>query len=67
MKTIEEAAKEYVIKLSKDGELFGKMKEPRGAGKELLEAFKSGVKFAQSWISVDEELPPTHWRHIERK
>ena len=56
MKTVEEAAREYVIVLSEDN-LFGKLKEPKGAGTELLNAFKAGVEFAQQWKSVDDELP----------
>jgi len=56
MKTKEQAAKEYVINLSEPRK-FGNIKTPRGAGIELMEAFKGGVEFAQQWISVDDELP----------
>ena len=66
MKTIEEAAKEYVIQLSGDGDLFGKLKKPRGAGIELLEAFKSGVEFAQRWIPIEEDLPTSENYEYER-
>lgn len=50
MKTVEEAAKEYVRK-------------KRGFATEFelkhdSEIFKSGVEFAQRWIPVEEELPP---------
>ena len=42
MKTIEEAAKEYMS---------------RSAGCRYDIAFKAGVEFTQKWISVNEELP----------
>jgi hypothetical protein len=45
MKTIEEAAKEYAEIKDKANAEF------------VMEDFIEGVKFAQRWISVDEELP----------
>jgi len=45
MKTIEQAASEYT---PKNWSSLGKIAD---------DAFKAGVKFAQQWISVDEELP----------
>jgi len=47
MKSTDRAARDYVIKLSGDGELFGKLTKPRGAGVELVEAFKAGVEFGK--------------------
>jgi len=45
MKTIEQAAEEYAAKTDK-------------ANKEwVIEDFIAGVKYAQQWISVEEELP----------
>ena len=56
MKTIEQEAKNYVKSLSVP-ELFGRLKQPRGAGIELLEAFKAGVKFAQRFTVVEDGYP----------
>jgi hypothetical protein len=56
MRTIEDAAKEYIISISVE-DLMGKLKNPRGVGIELLEAFKAGAAFAQRWIPVKNELP----------
>ena len=48
MKTIEQAAKEYSDRVG--GDNFAKI--------ELQNSFEAGVEFAQTWIPVDEELPP---------
>lgn len=48
MKTIEEAANEYVAsKQFLDG----------GASEWVQNIFKAGVNFAQEWISIEDELP----------
>ena len=56
METINEAAIKYVANLS-EGDVFGRLKQPRGAGVELVNAFTAGTAFAQRWISIGEELP----------
>ena len=48
MKTIEEAAKEYAEK----------NKKARKSDFITKKDFKAGVNFAQTWIPVEEELPP---------
>jgi hypothetical protein len=53
MKTIKKAAEEYVGK-DIGTILLGYTPVERAK----YDAFKSGVEFAQRWISVDEELPP---------
>ncbi len=56
METIKKSAINYVKSLSCD-ELFGRLKAPRGAGIELIEAFSKGVAWAERWIPIGEELP----------
>lgn len=48
MKTIEEAAKEYA-KLKSSSKVFID---------SHIDDFKAGIKFAQQWISIEDELPP---------
>lgn len=48
MKTIEEAAKDF-----NDSHVNGHHPQ-----KWVSDIFKAGVEFAQSWTSVEEELPP---------
>ena len=55
MKTIEEAAKEYADKEAMDFPT-GTMSNDE-VSDWLNSAFKAGVKFAQRWIPVEEELP----------
>jgi hypothetical protein len=45
MKTVKEAAAEYAVRTD------------RANSKRVERGFIAGVKFAQRWISVDEELP----------
>ena len=55
MKTIEEAAREYIGKKSVlEPHLTGLAKKIR---EYAVEDFTEGVKYAQRWISVDDELP----------
>jgi hypothetical protein len=53
MKSIDEAAREYVYSSS--------ITFPEEAVKK---AFKVGVEFAQQWISVEDELPPCSYEDI---
>lgn len=56
MKTIEEAAKDFskdIRENSLSGNNIGK--EQYKSGRKI--GFKAGVKFAQRWIPVEEELP----------
>jgi hypothetical protein len=52
MKTIEQAAKEYV-----DNNGWWKRDDQPLTYQEHQETFKKGVEFAQRWISVEDELP----------
>jgi len=54
MKTIKEAAREYAIKncMACDGQ-----DDYKNLISEDVKAFIAGVQFAESWISVTEELP----------
>jgi len=56
MKTIEEAAKEWVNEIPYVYDIE----------KSIEEGFKAGVKFAQKWISVDEDLPSSENYENER-
>ena len=59
METIEDAAREYAEPIASD--LSHKsMDDLNICDLEdcIAESFKEGVEFAQSWISVEEELPP---------
>ena len=58
MKTIEEAAKEQSANEVRNGEDNDALFCNRFGMKQIIErSFKSGVKFAQRWIPVEEELP----------
>jgi len=48
MKTVKEASKEYAESLKDNDYTI-----------ETESAFLAGIEFAQRWISVEEELPPT--------
>ena len=51
MKTIEEAAINYcLVTEDKENEYKSTLKSP-------FDSFKAGAKFAQRWISVEDELP----------
>lgn len=59
MKTIEEAAQDFsedIREKSLSGNNAGK--DQYKAGRKI--GFKAGVKFAQRWIPVEEELPETN-------
>jgi hypothetical protein len=49
MKTISEAAKDYI--------LGNRQGYPSKSEDEDMDIFTAGVKFAQQWIPVEEELP----------
>ena len=49
MKTVKEAAKEYGRKVSPQSDWTARNAEI---------SFKSGVEFAQRWISIEDKLPP---------
>lgn len=53
MKTIEEAAKEYVNESWKNAGLPG----DDILGEDMIFPFEAGVEFAQQWIDVKDELP----------
>lgn len=53
MKTIEEASADYAVMFHLGSESGEKM------AISAMKAFKAGVEFAQEWISIEEELPPT--------
>lgn len=59
MKTIEEAAKERAG-LKKNQRIDDEEKYYNGHLCEKYFCFKSGVEFAQRWISIEEELPETN-------
>jgi len=61
MKTINEAAKDYASKQWGDYSLKA---QERVVTKE---DFKAGVKFAERWIPVEEELPETNTHIIAEK
>ena len=48
MKTIREAAREHIYKY---------FLEQTVMAPEISDAFKAGIEFAQTWISVEDELP----------
>jgi len=58
MKTKEEAAKEYCKIEVNEGKDNDALFSSRVGMKQIIErAFKSGVEFAEQWISVEDELP----------
>ena len=54
MKTIEEAAKEYV-----QSRPYSTLETPK-LKDEAYDGFNVGVEFAQRWIDVEDELPPVN-------
>ena len=57
MKTIEEAAENYIQSKYKEFALLDIIGEETSI-KDLRSDFIAGVEFAQRWIPVEEELPP---------
>ena len=56
MKTIEEAADNYIQSKYKEFALLDIIGEDTSI-KDFRDDFKAGVKFAQRWIPIEEELP----------
>ena len=56
MKTIEEAAENYIQSKYKEFALLDIIGEDTSI-KDFRDDFKAGVEFAQRWIPVEEELP----------
>ena len=64
MKKIEEAAKESVSKVLTVKENESVYLETSDINDYLIDQFEEGVKFAQRWIPVEEELPTEFEKQI---